>query len=152
MDKTPAAARHLISNMASNRQQFGIKGANNPLIMNKIAVVQHQPSITARVCGLCTSVEHPTDMCHTLQETKSDHPESVGAIDVVWKATILARAESRAVCSSAIWIHPDWISRANKLSTTDSIISGTIVPTTTIENASSRKFTISRGLDEAISS
>ncbi|RDX70902.1 hypothetical protein CR513_49806, partial [Mucuna pruriens] len=28
MDKTPAAARHLISNMASNTQQFGIRGPN----------------------------------------------------------------------------------------------------------------------------
>ncbi|RDY08379.1 hypothetical protein CR513_07396, partial [Mucuna pruriens] len=30
MDKTPAAARHLISNMASNTQQFGIRGASQP--------------------------------------------------------------------------------------------------------------------------
>ncbi|RDX58938.1 hypothetical protein CR513_61944, partial [Mucuna pruriens] len=27
MDKTPAVARHLISNMASNMQQFGVRGA-----------------------------------------------------------------------------------------------------------------------------
>ncbi|RDY04481.1 hypothetical protein CR513_11802, partial [Mucuna pruriens] len=30
MDKMPAATRQLISNMASNRQQFGIRGANQP--------------------------------------------------------------------------------------------------------------------------
>ncbi|RDX68002.1 hypothetical protein CR513_53059, partial [Mucuna pruriens] len=30
MDKMPTAARHLISNMASNTQQFGIKGADRP--------------------------------------------------------------------------------------------------------------------------
>ncbi|RDY00604.1 hypothetical protein CR513_16204, partial [Mucuna pruriens] len=29
MDKTPTAARHLISNMASSSQQFGIKGASS---------------------------------------------------------------------------------------------------------------------------
>ncbi|RDY05891.1 hypothetical protein CR513_10218, partial [Mucuna pruriens] len=34
----------------------------------------------ARVYGICTSVEHPTNMCPTLQEIESDHPESVGAI------------------------------------------------------------------------
>ncbi|RDX70693.1 hypothetical protein CR513_50039, partial [Mucuna pruriens] len=56
----PAAARHLISNM--------------------LAVRQHQPTLAAKVCGICTFVEHPTDMCPTLQETESDQPKSVGAI------------------------------------------------------------------------
>ncbi|RDY12546.1 hypothetical protein CR513_02640, partial [Mucuna pruriens] len=41
---------------------------------------QHQPNIPARVCGICTSVEHPIDLCPTLQETESDQPKSVGAI------------------------------------------------------------------------
>ncbi|RDY00179.1 hypothetical protein CR513_16671, partial [Mucuna pruriens] len=102
MDKTPAAARHLISNMASNTQQFGIRGPNQPRMVNEIgaasnqrlenqlteltslvrqlAVGQHQPAMAAKVCGICTSVEHPTDMCPTLQETESDQPENVGAI------------------------------------------------------------------------
>ncbi|RDY10530.1 hypothetical protein CR513_04931, partial [Mucuna pruriens] len=61
MDKTPAIARHLISNMASNTQQFGTRGTIAPRMVNEI-------------------VEHPTDMCPTLQETKPNHPESVGAI------------------------------------------------------------------------
>ncbi|RDX98903.1 hypothetical protein CR513_18118, partial [Mucuna pruriens] len=34
----------------------------------------------AKVCGICTSVEHPTNMCPILQETKLDQPENVGAI------------------------------------------------------------------------
>ncbi|RDX78149.1 hypothetical protein CR513_41603, partial [Mucuna pruriens] len=34
----------------------------------------------AKVCGICTFVEHPTDMCPTLQETESDEPENIGAI------------------------------------------------------------------------
>ncbi|RDX94798.1 hypothetical protein CR513_22781, partial [Mucuna pruriens] len=76
MDKTLAVARHLISNMANNTQQFGIRA--NPGW--QLAVGQHQPSIAARVCGICTSMEHLTDMCPTLQETESDHPKSVGAI------------------------------------------------------------------------
>ncbi|RDY04381.1 hypothetical protein CR513_11899, partial [Mucuna pruriens] len=61
MDKTLATARHLISNMASNTQQFGTRGTTTPRMVNEI-------------------VEHPTDMCPTLQETEPDHPESVGAI------------------------------------------------------------------------
>ncbi|RDY11346.1 hypothetical protein CR513_04003, partial [Mucuna pruriens] len=102
MDKTPAAARHLISNMASNTQQFGIRGPSQSWMVNEIgttanqrlenqlteltslvrqlAVGQHQPAMAAKVCGICTSVEHPTDMCPTLQETESDQPENVGAI------------------------------------------------------------------------
>ncbi|RDX80386.1 hypothetical protein CR513_39062, partial [Mucuna pruriens] len=73
MDKTPTTTKHLISNMASNNtQQFGIIGAGQPRM--------HQLSITARVCCICTSMEHPTNMCPMLQETKSDHPESIGAI------------------------------------------------------------------------
>ncbi|RDY09769.1 hypothetical protein CR513_05809, partial [Mucuna pruriens] len=79
MDKTPAIARNLISNMA-----IGIKGANQPRMVNeigavdnlrlenqltkltslvrKLAVRQHQPIIAARVCGICTSGEHPSNM------------------------------------------------------------------------------------------
>ncbi|RDX93405.1 hypothetical protein CR513_24344, partial [Mucuna pruriens] len=102
MDKTSAAAKHLISNMASNKQQFGIRGPNQSRMVNEIgaasnqrlenqlteltslvrqlAVGQHQPTLVAKVCGICTSVEHPTDMCPTLQETESDQPEHVGAV------------------------------------------------------------------------
>ncbi|RDX68005.1 hypothetical protein CR513_53062, partial [Mucuna pruriens] len=40
----------------------------------------YQPNIVAKVCGICTSMEHPTNMCPTLQEPESNHPESVGAI------------------------------------------------------------------------
>ncbi|RDX97350.1 hypothetical protein CR513_19882, partial [Mucuna pruriens] len=102
MDKMLAAARHLISNMASNTQQFGIRGAIQPRMVNeigavdnltlenqlteltslvrKLAVGQHQPSIAARVCGICNFVEHPTNMCPTLQETESDYLESIGVV------------------------------------------------------------------------
>ncbi|RDY12133.1 hypothetical protein CR513_03105, partial [Mucuna pruriens] len=102
MDKTPVTTRHLISNMASNTQQFGIKGSNQPWMVNEIgaasnqrlenqlieltslvrqlAVSQHQPAMAAKICDICTSMEHPTNMCPTLQETESDQPENVGAI------------------------------------------------------------------------
>ncbi|RDX85927.1 hypothetical protein CR513_32796, partial [Mucuna pruriens] len=101
MDKTPETTRHLISNMASNTQQFGIKGVASSRMVNEVGVIdnlrlenqlteltslvrqlvgQHQPSMTARVCCICTSVEHPTNMCPILQETESYHPKSVGSI------------------------------------------------------------------------
>ncbi|RDX71912.1 hypothetical protein CR513_48674, partial [Mucuna pruriens] len=161
MDKMLAATRHLISNMASNTQHFGIKGAIDNLrlenqlteltsLVRQLAVGQHQPNITTRVCGICTSVEHHTNMCPTLQETESDQAESVGAI--VGKAIISARAESRAICSSTIRIHTECASKTNRLSTTDSTISSAIVPIiAATENATSRKFTISRGPNEIVS-
>ncbi|RDX63801.1 hypothetical protein CR513_57719, partial [Mucuna pruriens] len=80
---------------------FGIRGSNQSRTVNEIvvasnqrlenqlieltslvthvAVSRHQPAMAAKICGICTSVEHPTDMCPTLQETKSDQPEHVGA-------------------------------------------------------------------------
>ncbi|RDY00101.1 hypothetical protein CR513_16755, partial [Mucuna pruriens] len=92
MDKTPAATRHLISNMANNTQQFGIRGPSHSQmrledqlteltsLVRQLAVGQHQPAMVAKIYGICTSMEHPTDMYPTLQETESDQPENVGAI------------------------------------------------------------------------
>ncbi|RDX90582.1 hypothetical protein CR513_27536, partial [Mucuna pruriens] len=49
-------------------------------LVRQLAIGQHQPSMAVRVCGICTFVEHPTNMCLTLQETESDHLKSIGAI------------------------------------------------------------------------
>ncbi|RDY06100.1 hypothetical protein CR513_09974, partial [Mucuna pruriens] len=48
--------------------QYGEQHITNQLIeltslVRQLIVGQHQPSIIARVCGICTSMEHPTDMC-----------------------------------------------------------------------------------------
>ncbi|RDX85030.1 hypothetical protein CR513_33828, partial [Mucuna pruriens] len=133
MDKMPAAVRHLISNMASNTQQFRIKGADPSRMLNEVDAIdnlrldnqfieltslirqlageQHQPSITVRVCGICTFVEHPTDMCPILQETES---------------TILR----------VLIAEPE--------------IPSTTIPTTTTESAIIGKLIIFRGPDEAV--
>ncbi|RDX99463.1 hypothetical protein CR513_17484, partial [Mucuna pruriens] len=85
MDKTPATARHLISNMASNTQGLNqsrvvneIGTASNQRLENQLteltslvrqlAISQHQPAMAAKICGICTSVEHPTDMCPTFKK------------------------------------------------------------------------------------
>ncbi|RDY01578.1 hypothetical protein CR513_15070, partial [Mucuna pruriens] len=95
MDKTPAAARHLISNMASNTQGPSqsrmvneIGAASNQILENQLteltslvrqlAVGQNQPVMVAKVCGICTFVEHPTNRYPTLQETESDQPKNYG--------------------------------------------------------------------------
>ncbi|RDX98349.1 hypothetical protein CR513_18741, partial [Mucuna pruriens] len=102
MDKMSARMRHLISNMVSNMQQFATRGAVTNRVMNEVsaidnlrlenqlteltslvrqlAVGQHQQIPPVKICGICTSVEHPTYMCPTLQETESNNAEIVGAI------------------------------------------------------------------------
>ncbi|RDX63897.1 hypothetical protein CR513_57613, partial [Mucuna pruriens] len=125
-------------------------------LIRQLVVGQHQPSAAAIICGICTSMEHLTDMCPTLQENESDYPKSVEAIGGYQYGkqpyqTILARAKFRAISSLAIRTCPECTSKTNKLSTTDSTISSTTIPaTTTTKNASSRKFTISGGPNEAI--
>ena len=85
VDKTPIAARSLIENMSINSQQFTTR--NNSVVLtkgvNEIQAAEHKNlesrldeltslvkklAVTqvARVCGICTSMEHPTDACSTL--------------------------------------------------------------------------------------
>ncbi|RDX86845.1 hypothetical protein CR513_31770, partial [Mucuna pruriens] len=158
MDKTPIAVKHLISNMASNTQQLGIRGASQPRMLTKLtslvrklAIGQQQPNIAARVYGIFTFVEHLTDMFPTLQEAELDYLESVGALSGYQYEK--QPAKSRAIYTSTIQICLEHTSRTNRLSTTDFAISSTTIPaTTTTENANSRKLTISRGLDESVDS
>ncbi|RDX67626.1 hypothetical protein CR513_53472, partial [Mucuna pruriens] len=67
MDKTPPAARHLISNMASNTQQFGIRGSSQSRMVSEIGATSNQ-----RLENQLTEL--------TSLETESDQPENVGAI------------------------------------------------------------------------
>ncbi|RDY14636.1 hypothetical protein CR513_00288, partial [Mucuna pruriens] len=82
MDKTPTATRNLISNMASNTQQFGARGVNEATdidsqrLENKIieltslarqlVIGQHHMNLLAKVCAICTFAEHPTNVCPIL--------------------------------------------------------------------------------------
>ncbi|RDX99001.1 hypothetical protein CR513_18012, partial [Mucuna pruriens] len=166
MDKTSVAARHLISNMARVGQPRMVNeiGAVDNLrlenqltvltsLVRQLAVGQHQPSLAARVCGICTSMEHHTDMCPMLQETDSDHPESVGAIGgcQYGKQSYQSRAKSRALCGLAIQICSECTSNSKWLSVAESAIPDSTVPTTTTtENATSRHLTIFRRLDKAV--
>ncbi|RDX92502.1 hypothetical protein CR513_25357, partial [Mucuna pruriens] len=169
MDKTPAAARHLISNMAGNTQQFGVRGPKPSWIVNEIGaatnqrmenqlaeltslvrqlvVGQQQPAMTAKICGICTSVEHLTDMCPTLQEIESDQPENVGAIG----GFQYGKTASRAICNSESQTCTEHASRINRVPIAKFAISSATFPTTTAaaESAYSRKLSISRRPDEA---
>ncbi|XP_027348036.1 uncharacterized protein LOC113859467 [Abrus precatorius] len=101
MDKTPTAARYLISNMAENSQQFSsrnlttrvvheastssIAAVDNQRLENKLteltslvrqlAIGQTVPQIH-QTCGICAG-DHYTDSCPQLQETA--HPSHLVA-------------------------------------------------------------------------
>ena len=91
-DMTPAEARQLIEKMASNSQQFSarsdaivIRGVHDVAaesstdrkleskldalvtLVTQLAVNQKSASV-ARVCGICTSNDHHTDSCPSLQQ------------------------------------------------------------------------------------
>ncbi|RDX95018.1 hypothetical protein CR513_22509, partial [Mucuna pruriens] len=87
--------------MAGNTQQFGIQGGANTStvisgvntfnnlrlenqlieltsLVRQLAIRQHQ-QVAQRVCGICTSMEHPTDTCPILQKNELENIEFVGA-------------------------------------------------------------------------
>ncbi|RDX72224.1 hypothetical protein CR513_48317, partial [Mucuna pruriens] len=81
--------------MASNTQQFGVKGSIASRVVNKrldnkiteltslvrqLVIGQHHTSLPAKVCGIFTSIEHPTDGCPTLQEIEPNSAEVDGLI------------------------------------------------------------------------
>ncbi|RDX62995.1 hypothetical protein CR513_58622, partial [Mucuna pruriens] len=103
--------------------------------------------MAAKVCGICTSMDHLTNMCPTLQEIESDQPENVGAI-VAWKTANSARTESGALYSSTTQVHTECISKTSKLSIANSAISNATFPTVAIESAYSRQLSIFGRPDE----
>ncbi|RDY10501.1 hypothetical protein CR513_04970, partial [Mucuna pruriens] len=157
--------------MASNTQQFEIRGPSQSRMVNEIgatsnqrlenqlteltslvrqlAVGQHQPATAAKVRGICTFVEYPTNMCPTLQEIESDQTKNVGAI--TWKTAISTGTESGAIRSSTIRTHTECVSKTSRVSTTDSIIPSTTFPKTTAasESAYPRQLPISKRPNEA---
>ncbi|KAF1892795.1 hypothetical protein Lal_00035439 [Lupinus albus] len=104
-DMTSFEARCLIEKMASNSQQFnarsgdaivvrgvhdvGTNAARQHKLETKInslttlitqLAINQQKSSMARVCGICTSSDHYSDMCPSLLEPRTgDHPEAHAA-------------------------------------------------------------------------
>jgi hypothetical protein len=104
VDKTPTNAINLIENMSINSLQFTtrrnsavvlakgvneIQSTSNKNLKNRLdeltALVKKKKMTagqtqTTRVCGICTSPEHPTDACPTLQESDTvDTPQAYAA-------------------------------------------------------------------------
>ncbi|KAL0453509.1 UNVERIFIED_CONTAM: hypothetical protein Slati_1329000 [Sesamum latifolium] len=89
-NKTPIEACNLISIMASNTQQFKTRYDDPPKRSNEVSVADQLSELTSlvkqivvekhhvKVCGICTSPEHVTDMCPTLLEPPTEHAEAIG--------------------------------------------------------------------------
>ena len=96
VDKTPEAARILISNMAANSQQFGTRyePPPQPKKVNEVSTssIEHQlanltslvqqlaigNSQQAKKCGICSIMGHATDMCPTLQDGNMEQANAMG--------------------------------------------------------------------------
>ena len=105
-DMTPAKARNLIEKMASNSQQFsarndaivirGVQVATNSSssaetkklegkldalvnLVTQLAMNQKSAPV-ARLCGLCSSADHHTDLCPFVQQSEAiEQPEAYAA-------------------------------------------------------------------------
>ncbi|RDY07773.1 hypothetical protein CR513_08068, partial [Mucuna pruriens] len=82
-NKTLIAARHLILNMASNTQQFGIRGAITNKVVNEVGTVDNL-RIENQLTELTSLVRQLAVNQHQqipqVKETESDNVELVGAI------------------------------------------------------------------------
>ncbi|KAL0395775.1 UNVERIFIED_CONTAM: hypothetical protein Scaly_0025900 [Sesamum calycinum] len=93
-NKTPTEARNLISIMASNTQQFGTRYDDPPRKTNEVSIAAFDDRLNeltslvkklavertqhVKACGICTSPQHVTDMCPTLQEGPTEHADAIG--------------------------------------------------------------------------
>ncbi|CAJ2642407.1 unnamed protein product [Trifolium pratense] len=132
VDKTPAAAKALIENMSLNSQQFttrnnfasvneiqssssSIKALETKFdarideltsLVKKLAVSKAQP---AKVCGICTSSEHPTDTCPILQdETITELPQAYAAAAALYNQNRYNNPDL-----STNKYHPSWRNHQN---------------------------------------
>ncbi|KAL0322054.1 UNVERIFIED_CONTAM: hypothetical protein Scaly_2501800 [Sesamum calycinum] len=89
-NKTPTEAHNLIFIMASNTQQFGTRYDDPPRKSNEVTFDDRLNKLNSLVkniaiernqhvkaCGICTSPEHVTDMCPTLQALPAEHADAI---------------------------------------------------------------------------
>ncbi|RDX71577.1 hypothetical protein CR513_49059, partial [Mucuna pruriens] len=150
MDKMSAVVRHLISNMASNTTRGVIMNRavnevgtvdnlrlENQLteltsLVRQLVVGHHQQIPPVKICGICTSVEHSTNMCPTLWKPI----RSTIVSNSIKAAAVHADSESRVICSPKIWIRAKHAgSKSQLLLATGTEISNVTIPTTATTNA-----------------
>nr|XP_027083751.1 uncharacterized protein LOC113706058 [Coffea arabica] len=95
-NKTSREAWELIEAMAENSQQFGFRESNPPRKVNEVEISSLQQQMSeltsvvrqlamretplAKVCGICTSMNHCTDTCPILQEDGAEQVNMAGGV------------------------------------------------------------------------
>ncbi|XP_027181678.1 uncharacterized protein LOC113780069 [Coffea eugenioides] len=95
-NKTPREAWDLIEAMAENSQQFGSRESNPTRRVNEAETSSIQQQLSeltsavrqlamrdtprAKVCGICTSMDHCTDSCPILQEDGAEQVNMAGGV------------------------------------------------------------------------
>ncbi|XP_027155437.1 uncharacterized protein LOC113755706 [Coffea eugenioides] len=95
-NKTPREAWDLIEAMAENSQQFGFRESNPTRRINEAETSSIQQQLSeltsavrqlamrdtprAKVCGICTSMDHCTDSCPILQEDGAEQVNMAGGV------------------------------------------------------------------------
>ncbi|XP_071939221.1 uncharacterized protein [Coffea arabica] len=95
-NKTPREAWELIEAMAENSQQFGFRESNPSRKVNEVEISSLQQQMSeltsvvrqlamrdtprAKVCGICTSMDHCTDTCPILQEDGAEQVNMAGGV------------------------------------------------------------------------
>ncbi|XP_050877709.1 uncharacterized protein LOC127081499 [Lathyrus oleraceus] len=133
VDKTPVDAKALIENMSLNSQQFTTR--NNSMVqtkgVNDIQVSSSNKALetrieeltslvkqmamskpqTTKLCGICTSTEHPTDTCPILQD------ESVTQLPQAYAANFFNQNNNQKGYNipdlSTNKYHPNWRNHPN---------------------------------------
>ncbi|XP_052877426.1 uncharacterized protein LOC108472270 [Gossypium arboreum] len=93
VNMTPQRARELISTMAANSQQYRpnsestrwVNGVNLLSLEDKLdkltnvvqSLLTEKKSLTP-LCGICTTSEHPTDLCPILNDSSTAHVDTIG--------------------------------------------------------------------------
>ncbi|KAG8490272.1 hypothetical protein CXB51_016045 [Gossypium anomalum] len=93
VNMTPQRARELISTMAANSQQYRpnseptrrVNGVNVSSLEDKLdkltnvvqSLLTEKKGLT-QLCGICTTSEHPTDLCPILNDNSMAHVNAVG--------------------------------------------------------------------------
>ncbi|XP_071924728.1 uncharacterized protein [Coffea arabica] len=101
VNKTPRGAWELIEGMAENSQQFGSREDIPTRRVNEVETSSIQQQISeltsfvrqlavgsasqAKVCGVCTAVGHPTEMCPLVQEETAEQVNMAGHVPALRK-------------------------------------------------------------------
>uniref|UniRef100_A0A151UHJ8 Retrotransposon gag domain-containing protein n=1 Tax=Cajanus cajan TaxID=3821 RepID=A0A151UHJ8_CAJCA len=122
-DMTPVEARNLIEKMASNSQQLNARIDNSIIVkgvhdvatdadrkleskldalvnlVNQLAINQRSTSV-ARVCDICSSTDHHTNVCPSLEQSGVNEQPEAYAVNIYNRPPIQQQQQSYDLSSN----------------------------------------------------